>query len=292
MPSLLDIKRRVKSVKNIRQITKAMEKISAIKMKKSQSAAYRSRRYARIAWEMFEGLQGHTEENIHPLLEKKEVVKSIGILVISTDKGLCGSMNTRLTNSVIASIAEQGFSKNEVKLYTIGKKCRELLSRLGYLIVADFGTVPAQPDPAFSLAVIKTIVEDYTQGKIDKVFIAHTDFINTLSQKPSVKQILPIDNKKSETEAKTQPLKAQYIFEPSPEEVLINLITRILELQVYQGSLESNASEHSARMVAMKSATDNASDLISELTLIYNQARQTNITREMAEISAGRIALE
>ena len=292
MPSLLDIRRRVKSVKSIRQITKAMEKISAIKMKKSQSAAYRSRRYARIAWEMFEGLQGHTERNIHPLLEKREEVKNIGILVISTDKGLCGSMNTRLTNSVIATVAQEGFSQDTTKLYTIGKKCREPLSRLGFSITADFGAVPSHPDPAFSLAVIKTIVEDYTEGKIDKVFIAYTDFINTLSQKPAVKQILPMESREKSADTQTHQFKAQYLFEPSPEEVLVNLITRILELQVYQSSLESNASEHSARMVAMKSATDNASDLIDELTLIYNQARQTTITREMAEISAGRIALE
>lgn len=261
-------------------------------MKKSQSAAYRSRRYARIAWEMLEGLHGHTEHNIHPLLEKREEVKNIGILVISTDKGLCGSMNTRLTNSVIATVAHEGFSQKETKLYTIGKKCREPLSRLGFSIAADFGAVPSQPDPAFSLAVVKTIVEDYMEGKIDKVLIAYTDFINTLSQKPEVKQILPMESREKSADTDMHQSKAQYLFEPSPEEVLANLITRILELQVYQSSLESNASEHSARMVAMKSATDNASDLIDELTLIYNQARQTTITREMAEISAGRIALE
>ncbi len=269
-----------------------MEKISAIKMKKSQTAAVKSRRYARIAWEMFEGLQGHTEKNIHPLLEKREEIKNIGVLVISTDKGLCGSMNTKLTNSVMSAIADEGFSQNNTKPYIIGKKCREPLSRLGYSIAADFGAVPVQPNSAFSLAIIKTILEDYTEGKIDKVFIAYTDFINTLSQKPMVKQILPIRNEEKSADTETHQFKAHYLFEPSPEEVLVNLIMRILELQVYQSSLESSASEHSARMVAMKSATDNASDLISELTLIYNQVRQTTITREMAEISAGRIALE
>src|SRR3989344_4002077 len=292
MASLLDTKRRIKSIKSTRQITKAMEKISAIKMKKSQAATLRSRRYASLAWEMLERLGGDAQVSAHPLWEQRETVRAVGMVVISTDRGLCGGLNAKLSQSVIAACAERNIPPAEVKVYAVGKKCREILMRLGFSVQADFGAVPAFPDAAFARNVIQTVVEDYQRGVIDKVFAAYTDFINTLSQKPVLHQLLPLSRTDVKNDSLPQQAVTKYVFEPSVRDVLHHLITRILESRMYQNMLEGSASEHSARMVAMKNATDNASDLVNELTLIYNQARQASITREIAEISAGRIALE
>lgn len=286
MASTLDIRRRIKSVKNTRQITRAMEKISAIKMRKAQTAALKSRRYASLAWEMMRALEGNVEKNLHPLLSGVKQEAPAGFLVISPDKGLCGSLPTRLMQKAAAS-AEGGVSSEQARWYTIGKKGRDALVRMGARLEADF--TGASAGMGSVSPVISAVVADYLSGKIGSVHLVYTDFVNTLTQKATLKQMLPLEVQADEKEHKQV---FQYVFEPSPEDVLEHLLIRIFELQVYQAILESSASEHSARMVAMKSASENAGELIGDLTLAYNQVRQAGITREIAEISAGRIAME
>jgi len=292
MPSTLDIRRRIKSIGNTRQITKAMEKISAIKMRKSQIAATRSRRYAALAWEMIRALEGQANEKAHPLLVKRDIRRT-GFLVISPDKGLCGSLPSRLLQKVLAS--GDAATLKEARWYTLGKKGRDALVRTGATLEADFGGVPSAMGSAFAASVVRPAVSDFLSGKIDVLYLGYTTFVNTLVQTPVVRQILPFyggEDERQKQENTEGVSRQEYVFEPSPEEVLEQLLVRILELQVYQAILESSASEHSARMVAMKNASENANELIDDLTLEFNQIRQAGITREIAEISAGRIALE
>lgn len=300
MPSTLDINRRIKSVKNTRQITRAMEKISAIKMRKSQAATLKSRRYASLAWEMLRALEGNIEKSEHPLLKervKDREIKRVGYIVISPERGLCGSISTKLLQELTAhvrgNISGGTIGSEKVRWYTIGKKVRDGLVRAGAHLEGDFSdTLSATPLPSHSVSVIQLVVKDYCEGKIDALYMGWTDFVNTLVQKTVIKKLLPfnfINNTMQEEKTASSHL---YTFEPSPEEVLENMLARILQLQVYQAMLESHASEHSARMVAMKNASENAGELIGDLTLQYNQIRQAGITREIAEISAGRIALE
>lgn len=291
MSSTLDIRRRIKSIRGTRQITKAMEKISAIKMRRAQIAATQSRRYAALAWEMIRALQGNVNTMTHPLLAKR-TTRRVGFVVVSPDKGLCGSLPARLIQKIVSSGEAASFK--ETRWYTLGKKGRDALVRMGAHLEADFGSVPSVVGSAYAASVVGPAISDYLSGKIDVLYLGFTDFVNTLVQTPTVRQILPFQENASEPErARAAGVhRTEYVFEPSPEEVLENLLMRILELQVYQAVLESNASEHSARMVAMKNASENAGDLIDDFTLEYNQVRQAGITREIAEISAGRIALE
>ncbi|MBI3685126.1 F0F1 ATP synthase subunit gamma [Candidatus Azambacteria bacterium] len=227
MSSTLDIRRRIKSVKNTRQITRAMEKISAIKMRKAQAAAVQSRRYAALAWEMMRALEGNVEKNAHPLL-KERAVKRAGFLVVSPDKGLCGSLPSRLLQKIVAA-APGGVASQDARWYTIGKKSREALVRLGAHLEADFGATPALVQAAHSMSVIGTVVSDYLAGKIDALYLCYTDFVNTLVQKATVRHILPFNVADVEPELhRGKKPRFEYAFEPSPEEVLRHLLTRIL----------------------------------------------------------------
>ncbi len=298
MSSTLDITRRIKSVKNTRQITRAMEKISAIKMRKSNIAVMKSRRYVSLAEEILQTISGRIEKHNHPLLKIREE-RRVGYLVISPDRGLCGGVPTKLLQE-ISSHATDGISSKNIQWYTMGKKLRDSLVRLGAHLEADFGAAPPAPHITQCATLIKMLVDDYTTGKIDVVYLAWTDFKNTLVQKAMIKKILPFEITESKKQENTPPFghpstegnntslqATQYTCEPNSNEALDPLLIRILELQLYQAILESNASEHSARMVAMRNASENAGDLINDLTLEYNQVRQSGITREIAEISAG-----
>jgi F-type H+-transporting ATPase subunit gamma len=280
-----EIRRRIRSVRNISQITRAMEMVSASKMRRAQQRVTSARPYA----ERLQGviadlssLQLDPEDVARfPMLQQREV-KSTAIIVITPDKGLTGPLNSNiLRRSTRFILQEAGVP---VKVIAVGKKSREFMARTKQEMIAEFTGLGDN----FSLDTIRPIaqvaVDEYVSGRVDAVHIVYARYVNTLTQVPEVKQLLPIDQPEGEGEF------SDYIFEPSPAEVLEQLLPRFVEIQVYQTLLEANASEHSARMVAMRNATDNAKDLVSDLTLSYNKARQALITREVAEISAGAAA--
>jgi F-type H+-transporting ATPase subunit gamma len=280
-----EIRRRIRSVRNISQITRAMEMVSASKMRRAQQRVTSARPYA----ERLQGviadlssLQLDPEDVARfPMLQQREV-KSTAIIVITPDKGLTGPLNSNiLRRSTRFILQEAGVP---VKVIAVGKKSREFMARTKQEMIAEFTGLGDN----FSLDTIRPIaqvaVDEYVSGRVDAVHIVCARYVNTLTQVPEVKQLLPIDQPEGEGEF------SDYIFEPSPSAVLEQLLPRFVEIQVYQTLLEANASEHSARMVAMRNATDNAKDLVSDLTLSYNKARQALITREVAEISAGAAA--
>ncbi len=297
MPSTRDIRRRIKSVKNTSQITKAMQLVAASKMKRAQEQATAGRSYADLMNEVLVHLKEQCDEDLHPLLQEKEAGKEL-VLVITTDKGLCGGLNTNLMRAVQLQTAE------DATFVTIGSKGKRTLARLKRNLLADFHVHDPVPF-AESKQVSKFLVEQFLEGTFSSVKVAFTNFVNTIKQEPLVETLLPIrpiDLGKDKAfvgmgEAHTPaepkgPSHAGYIFEPTPEAVLDLVVPQYINYQVYQMLLESRASEHSARMVAMKSATDNAKQLIKDLTLEYNKKRQEAITNELLEITTAMKALE
>ena len=299
MPSTRDIRRRIKSVKNTAQITKAMELVAASKMKKAQDQATAGRAYADLMNKVLVNLKDQTEEGAHPLLEERKGDKEL-MLVITTDKGLCGGLNTNVLREVT------GNSGENTSFVTVGSKGKQFLARGKRDLTADFHV----KDPvafAETKLVSNYIMEQFLEGTYDKVTVAFTNFINTIKQEPMVETLLPVRpidlgrdkdfiGMGKEVPQKTLeghgPGPAGYIFEPTPEAVLDVIVPNYVNYQVYQMVLENRASEHSARMVAMKSATDNANDLIKDLTLAYNKQRQAAITAELLEITTAMKALE
>lgn len=303
MPGQIEIKRRLKSVKSTKKITRAMQMISATKMRKAQTAAMQSRTYSDLAWEIIGNLSDKVEPKYHSLLQaqsenrsnqKSESKKKIAVILITTNRGQVGGFNTNLINTVKRFIADQNQEMElAAELLVVGKKGRDAMLRVGQTIAADFPKQDRLIKISEILPISKLIVEDYLSGKYSKVVIAYTHFISTINQKPRLKQLLPFESQAVEkTSGQKVASKQEYLFEPDPGKVLDYLVPRILESQIYQAVLESDASEHSSRMIMMKNATDAANDLIEDLTLTFNQLRQANITKELAEITAGRIALE
>ena len=298
MANLRDIRRRIKSVKNTSQITRAMQLVAAAKMKKAQDQALAGREYADQLNQVLTNLKENVDEESHALLEKREGDKTL-TLVISTDKGLCGGLNANLMKLVRRE-------QNEHTTYTtVGKKARIQLEKTGNEIKADF--IVADP-VAFSEVrpIAKLVTEQFLEGNYDKIKVCFTNFVSTLTQTPHCSQLLPIEADKlaekrdyegvgkddiKETDHSSA-MSKDYEFEPSPEVVLDTLLPQYLNFQVYQMILESRASEHSARMVSMKAATDNANNMIDDLTLDYNKLRQAAITAELLEITTAMKAME
>lgn len=290
------IRKRIKSIKNTRQVTKAMEAVAASKMRKSVEKALKSREYAMLAAEMIENLTRQGVAAHHPLV-KKYAGKKILVLLITSDRGLCGGFNAQIMKSMMEYAKKQDMEK--IEFVCLGKKGQATLRRNGKNVMASFESID-HPDSQNIIPVSQFLTGEYLKGEYEKVMIAFTDFKSALKQTPTIRQLLPLSYaitevagpEKNETAEKSVWQETEYIFEPDREEVLNFLIPRLLETQVYQTLLESSAAEHSARMFAMRNATDNASDIINGLTLTYNQARQAGITQEIAEISAGKAALE
>ena len=287
MASTRDIRRRIKSVKNTRQITKAMELVAASKMKKAQQAALASRPYAQLLAKILVALAPNTSEQLHPFLVRR-TVKTRGVLLITSDKGLCGPLNANLFK-IVADI------KTPAKFYAVGRKGTQFLARTKRDLVADF---PVQDRAPFSevKVAIDFIVKQYLEGVIDTIEVVYPRFKNTLVQESVIRPVLPLDNLRqfiesiqrhagavAEEEINSQRL---FHFEPSTEAVLNALLPFYVHREIYQFVLSTRASEHSARMVAMKTAKDNATKLVGELTLEYNKARQAAITQEILEIAA------
>lgn len=288
MANLRDIRRRIKSVKNTAQITRAMQLVAAAKMKKAQDQALAGREYSSHLTQVLVDIRKNFSEESHPLLEKREGNREL-VLVISTDKGLCGPLNTNLARKLRA------VASPDADYVTVGRKLRVLLEKLGSNIVADF--VVKDPVPfAQTRPIAKFLTEQFLSGKYDKVSIAFTNFVNTLRQEPEVVTLLPIREQANAEVFGAETITANsghdFTFEPNAAEVLAAILPLYVNYEVFQAHVESRASEHSARMVAMKSATDNAKKFIKELTLEYNKLRQGAITAELLEITTAMKAME
>ncbi|OGF39860.1 ATP synthase F1 subunit gamma [Candidatus Falkowbacteria bacterium RIFOXYC2_FULL_47_12] len=311
MASTRDIIRRIKSVKSTKKVTKAMELVSAAKMRRAIEAVLKTRSYANLSWLTVLNLAKAAEKNqkLHELLKSRQAIKTVGIILITSNRGLCGGFNANIINKTIKSIKQHEGGKAEFVI--LGKKGAVVHRRFGFNLAAEFDKPDIVTEIAEVFPVAKMAIKDYLNGRYDKIMLAYTDFVSAAKQIPRVKQLLPIDLKADETlgvigkdsgAAMTKEIIAEkqekyftnqeYIFEPNAKEVLDEMIPRLLEIQMFQAMLESNASEHSARMMAMRNASDAANDMIDDLTLTYNKARQANITREIAEIAGGAQALQ
>ncbi len=299
-----DIKRRIKSVGNTKKITKAMEMVSAAKMRKAVASVLATRSYADLAWETVLHLVKKVDTNKHPFFKKNKQVKKVAVVLISTNRGLCGSFNTQLLQKVVDSIKLHHPESQVTDIITCGTKGRDEVRKQKLNLVADFHKDDITQDSLNIRPVAHMITDDFKQGKYDKVFVAYTDYMTALKQIPHMKQLLPITTdiderlghitheKKDEVNKINIDSFADFIFEPNIKDVLDAFLPRLIEVEIYQAVLESEASEHSARMMAMRNATDAAEEMVADLTLAYNQARQAGITAEIAEISAGSAALE
>jgi F-type H+-transporting ATPase subunit gamma len=290
MPSTRDIRRRIKSVKNTAQITKAMQMVAASKMRKAQMAALAGRPYAHLMNEVLSTLVAGNRDFTHPLLEKREVRKRC-VILISTDKGLCGGLNSSL-------MREAGKFAPDTAFITAGRKASQFIARTKRALIAEF-TYKDIPTFAEARAISKFARDLYLKGEADQVDILFTNFVSTLVQEPETRQLLPISEIKhvkagigaDAVQPVPQTSSGEFVFEPDQEQVLGALLPHSLNFQIYQILLECKASEHSARMVAMKNATDNAKQFIKDLTLEYNKLRQANITKELLEISSAAMAM-
>ncbi|HAG27570.1 TPA: ATP synthase F1 subunit gamma [Patescibacteria group bacterium] len=285
MPNTQEISRRIKSIKATRKITRAMQMVSSAKMRKSQNIAMASRRYAHLAWELINNISSSARE--HPLLRNYPDAKKAGVILITTNKGLVGSFNSNLIKKALAE--EKLEPELLTELVVVGRKGREVMKRLQKDIIAEFPKLDATIPVKDVYPMIQLLTDKFNTGEYKKIYVVYNHFVSMLVQEPKVKQLLPVIPK---SEHQTLSIGSNIIFEPDQEKVLNHLLPRILESQLYQAILESDASEHSARMMMMKNATEAAGDLIDDLTLTYNQIRQNKITTELAEITAGRIALE
>ncbi len=292
-----DIRRRIKSVTSTRKITKAMELVAAAKMRKAVAKVLVSRNYSDLVWETVLRLVGIVGANKHLFFQEKKKVKNVLVVMISTNRGLCGSFNFNLLQKVVNSINLHHPASRRTDIASFGTKGREEARARGLNIVADFIKEDITQSSMEISPLAHMVTKEFLAGQYDKVFLAFTDFMSPLRQVPHLKQLLPIvpqidarlahiiHEKKTE---KVDLSKISFItFEPSASAVLEAFLPRLLEVQIYQAVLESEASEHSARMFAMKNASEAAGDMISDLTLAYNQARQSAITAEIAEIAAG-----
>jgi len=298
-----DIQRRIKSVKSTKKITKAMELVSAAKMRKAVSKVLASRAYSDLVWDTVLHLVKKVEANKHPFFMSPKKVSKVVVVLISTNRGLCGSFNTQLVNKVLESIRIHHPETTSTDIITCGTKGRDEIRRYKVNLIADFRKEDITNDSEDIRPIAHMITKDFLAKRYDKVFLAYTDFMSSLKQAPHVKQLLPIvpeidarlghiTHEKGQGEKINVESFSEFIFEPGRHDVLDAFLPRLLEVQIYQSVLESEASEYSARMFAMRNATDAASDMIDELTLAYNQARQAGITGEIAEIAAGSAALE
>jgi F-type H+-transporting ATPase subunit gamma len=288
MASTKEIKRRIKSVRNTKKITKAMELVAASKMKRAVSSTLASRVYSKYSLEILESLSEAITESVNPLFVEKPKQKVLFLLVTS-NRGLCGAYNAQVIRQTVKFIKE---STTPVDFVTVGKKGDAALRRIGQNIIASFTEIPDAIHLRDILPIATILFDEFGKGTYDHVYVAYTDYVSALTQTPKVRQLLPIskqalleDVEKSKVESKKS--KVNYTFEPSYESLIQKLVEKLSRMQVYQMLLESMASEQSSRMVAMKNASEAAGEMIDDLTLIFNKARQSSITQEISEISAG-----
>lgn len=283
-----EIRSKIASVKNMRKITSAMEKVAASKIRKAQKQMEASRPYAERIRRVVGHLTHANPDYKHPYLTEREV-KRVGYIVISTDRGLCGGLNSNLFRRMIGEIANWRDEKVEVDLALIGAKAVAFFRRMGGSVVGTASHLGDKPNVNDLLGSIKIMLDAYSEGKIDRLYLVHNEFVNSMTQSPEVTQLLPASGVGKDD--KDLQNHWDYIYEPDARELLDNVLMRYIESQVYRGAVENFACEMAAKMMAMKSATDNAGDIIEELQLQYNRARQAAITQEISEIVGGAAAV-
>ena len=294
MASAREMRLRIKSVKNISQVTRALEAVSAAKVRKAIQALTATRSYATKAWQVLKHITNQPGSlNLHPLLTARANPKNALVIVMTADRGLAGAYNTNVIRYVL-----QQFDKYRlpVKYITVGRKGRDLLLRMRKPVLADFSNLPSAPKFSSVSAIGRLAVDDFINGEVDEVFLIYTDFVSMARQVTTMKKLLPLEIESAgqlvhEFEQPAAGPAAAYEFEPDQKEILDEMIPRFTALQIYQAILESQASEHAARMVAMRSATDNAKELVGALQLAYNKVRQQSITNDILDIVGGAEAL-
>lgn len=287
MSGAKEIKGKIGSIKNTQKITSAMEMVAASKMKKAQDRMASSRPYAQTMRKVIGHIANGSLEYRHPYLEEREV-KRVGYVVISSDRGLCGGLNSNEFKAVANDVQKYVEDGVEVDFAAIGTKAVGFFNRFGGKVVAAKTGLGDAPSVSDVVGAVRVMLEAYNEGKIDRLFVVYNKFVNTMTQQPTIDQLLPLP--KAEDEDMSH--KWDYIYEPDPKLLMETLLVRYVESQVYQGVVENAASEQAARMVAMKAATDNAGEIIDGLQLVYNKARQAAITQEISEICAGSAAVQ
>ncbi len=287
MAGAKEIRTKIKSVQNTQKITKAMEMVAASKMRKAQERMRASRPYAEKMRDVLSHLaQAHCEYK-HPYLQDREEVKRVGYIVVSTDRGLCGGLNTNMFKAAVNEMSDWHDKNVEIDVCAVGKKSAMFFSRFQGNIISQISDLGDQPSHEALIGAVKVMLDAYDEGKIDRLFLVSNVFENTMSQVPTVQQLIPVAGEVD----KELDHHWDYIYEPETKPIIDALMMRFIESQVYKGVIENIACEMSARMIAMKSATDNASDIIKELQTIYNKARQASITQEISEIVSGAAAV-
>ncbi len=286
MAGAKEIRLKIASIKNTQKITKAMEMVAASKMRRAQDRMRASRPYAQKMRVVIGHLNQANPDYRHPFLVEREV-KSVGFIVVSTDRGLCGSLNVNLFKATIGAMREWQQKGASVNLCLIGAKGLQFFRRLGLPILAHVTHLGDRPHVKDLIGTVKVMLDAYSEGKIDRLYLTHNTFVNTMTQRAALTQLLPVVTLDKEQLQEHW----DYIYEPGAAEILPDVLMRYVESQVYQGAVENVACEMAARMVAMKSASDNAGKLIDELQLIYNKARQAAITKELSEIVGGAAAV-
>ncbi len=287
MPGTKEIRMKIRSVQNTRKITKAMEMVAASKMRRAQERMRTARPYAEKIRNVAAHISHANPEYRHPYLVRRDSVKRVGIIVVTTDKGLCGALNTNLLRVVLSKYKEWQAAGEEIDVCCIGNKGLGFMQRLGANIVSQATGLGDRPQMESLIGAVKTMLDGYANDRFDQLEIFYTKFINTMKQEAVMEQLLPLTGDRLGAPETSW----DYLYEPDAKAVLDQVLTRYIESIIYQTVAENMASEQSARMVAMKSASDNAATLIDELTLIYNKNRQAAITKEIAEIVGGAAAV-
>ena len=286
-----EIRNKIKSVQNTRKITKAMEMVAASKMRKAQERMRHARPYGDKIRIIAAHLAHANPEYRHPFLAKREGVKDVGLIVITSDKGLCGGLNTNALRLAINKVRDWQGEGRTVHVTPIGNKGFGFMQRMGAKIVSHLVGVGDAPNMDKLVGPVKVMIDEYAQGKIGALYIIYTRFVNTMKQEPVVEQLMPLPEDRLQEDVAAKREHWDYLYEPDARVVLDQLLTRYVEQIIYQAVAENIASEQSARMVAMKAASDNASSVIDDLTLVYNKSRQAAITKELSEIVGGAAAV-
>jgi F-type H+-transporting ATPase subunit gamma len=289
-----EIRNKIKSVKNTQKITRAMEMVAASKMRKAQDRMKKARPYGEKIRNVAAHMSSANTEYRHPFLIARDTVKRIGIIIVTSDKGLCGGLNTNVLRKVVSQMKTWQTEGEQVEVCCIGNKGLGFMSRIGANVTSQVVALGDAPDMMRLIGAVKVVLDGYTQDQFDRVYIFYNRFINTMKQEPVMEQLLPLTDERLQNEERDdgKPKATwDYIYEPEAKPVIDDIMVRYVEALIYQAVAENMASEQSARMVAMKAASDNAGNVIDELTLIYNKSRQAAITKELSEIVGGAAAV-
>lgn len=288
MAGAKEIRNKIGSVKSTQKITKAMEMVAASKMRRSQDAMEASRPYAETMRKVIGHVANANLEYRHPYLAEREA-KRVGYIIVSTDRGLCGGLNINVFKKAVTDMQAWKAKGAEIELAVIGSKATAFFNNSGAKVVAQASGLGDSPSLEDLIGSVGVMLKKYDEGELDRLYVVYNEFVNTMVQQPTIDQLLPLP--KSESEEMQRPHSWDYIYEPEPKPLLDTLLVRYVESQVYQGVVENLACEQAARMIAMKAATDNATNLIEDLELVYNKARQAAITQELSEIVSGAAAV-